>query len=53
VISAKNRRKKGKAAPAAMAEREPKRSLSLYEGVVYLKREKKGAGGIFFSSTGS
>lgn len=45
-------RKKGKAAPATRAARDPIRSWILSEEVVYLNREKKGAGGSVFGSSG-
>jgi hypothetical protein len=38
-------RKKGMAAPATREAIEPITSLIFSEGVVYLKRERKGAGG--------
>ena len=50
VMSAKKRRKKGKMAPESKAEMEPIMSWTLYEAVVYAKRERKEAGGSFFSS---
>ena len=49
-MSAKKSRKKGKTAPAAMAEIVPIMSFTRSGPVVYLNREKNGAGGIFFSS---
>ena len=49
-MSPKKMRKKGKAAPPAIAANEPMRSFIFSMGVVKEKRAKKGAGGIFLSS---
>ena len=53
VISAKKIRKKGKAAPDRMAETDPRARYILSDGVIYEKREKKGAEGIFLISPAS
>jgi len=51
-MSAKKMKKKGKAAPAIKAKMDPITSFILSEAVVYLNKEKKGAGGMTFSSSG-
>jgi hypothetical protein len=52
VISAKKIRKKGKAAPVTIADTDPIINLILSAGVVYLNKEKKGAGGSGLGSFG-
>jgi len=48
-MSPKKMRKKGNTAPAAIADKLPTISFIFSGPVVYLNREKNGAGGIFFS----
>ena len=49
VTSPKKSKKKGKAAPAMIADIDPMINKNFSDAVVYEKRDKKDEGGVFFS----